>query len=513
MKSPHSFFAQVRPEHIGLGAFYYFASIPMINVMTYAGYGRSVSDMSVFFCSLVVAMAAAHLVLALVPGLHGWLVEHVEPRLSLLATAAMLLAGLSALPVAGLVFFFACSVFTGVVCALAVGIWTATPSVREMRPSSFAIGPSLVWAVAFYIVYRFLQFVSSELASGWQVAIPLVGMMALLMAYSPDHSNMGGDASRRRSFLLLGTVCVVYAVGGSVLGGFSGYVDISARIAFSPMVLVEIAGVATICFVCRSLSRRRVMTGGGRAAAVLALVFPLFVLGCLTGVLDIPGDRSNFMWEASIWVLLLAVFVYGMRTSLYAMRGLAVGIMWESWCVGQMTARVVMLSEGLGVVALVCVAAAALYVVSVVLQLTAGVAPGCEAISVAVSDRGAEKGAVQTEIGQASAKRSPYANPVPSTGDAGPGAGSMRPAEGGAASVAEAPDPYPALARRFGLSERELEVLRLLGEGRTAKYISETLVVSFNTARSHVRHVYDKLDVHSRQELIDLIQGKHGRGR
>ena len=171
------------------------------------------------------------------------------------------------------------------------------------------------------------------------------------------------------------------------------------------------------------------------------------------------------MWEASIWVLLLAVFVYGMRTSLYAMRGLAVGIMWESWCVGQMTARVVMLSEGLGVVALVCVVAAALYVVSVVLQLTAGVAPGCEAISVAVSDRGAEKGAVQTEIGQASAKRSPYANPVPSTGDAGPGAGSMRPAEGGAASVAEAPDPYPALARRFGLSERELEVLRLLGRG------------------------------------------------
>ena len=415
--------------------------------------------------------------LALAPGLHGWLVEHVEPWLSLLATAAMLLAGLSALPVAGLVFFFACSVSTGVVCALAVGIWTAAPSVREMRPSAFAIGPSLVWAVTFYIVYRFLQFVSSELASGWQVAIPLVGMMALLMAYSPDHSNMGEDASRRRSFLLLGTVGVVYAVGGSVLGGVSGYVDISARIAFSPMVLVEIAGVATICFVCHSLSRRRVTTGGGRAAAVLALVFPLLVLGCLTGVLDIPGDRSNFMWE--------------------------------SWCVGQMTARVVMLSEGLGVVALVCVAAAALYVVSVVLQLTAGGAPGCEAIPVAASGRGAEKGAAQADVGQAWAKRSLNANPVPNAGSAG----SMQSAEGGAAFLAEASDPYPALVRRFGLSERELEVLRLLGEGRTAKYISETLVVSFNTARSHVRHVFDKLDVHSRQELIDLIQGKLGRGR
>ncbi|MFR1168502.1 MAG: hypothetical protein ACLSDQ_13530 [Adlercreutzia equolifaciens] len=29
--------------------------------------------------------------------------------------------------------------------------------------------------------------------------------------------------------------------------------------------------------------------------------------------------------------------------------------------------------------------------------------------------------------------------------------------------------------------------------------------MSFNTAKSHIRHIYVKTDVHSRQELIDLI--------
>lgn len=46
------------------------------------------------------------------------------------------------------------------------------------------------------------------------------------------------------------------------------------------------------------------------------LVLPNFALGCVTGIIDIPNDQSNFIWEASIWVLILAVFVYGMRAAL-----------------------------------------------------------------------------------------------------------------------------------------------------------------------------------------------------
>ena len=58
-------------------------------------------------------------------------------------------------------------------------------------------------------------------------------------------------------------------------------------------------------------------------------------------------------------------------------------------------------------------------------------------------------------------------------------------------------------ARTYDLTRREEDVLRLLVEGRTAPQIAEELVVSPNTVKTHVRHIYAKMDIHSQQELID----------
>lgn len=62
------------------------------------------------------------------------------------------------------------------------------------------------------------------------------------------------------------------------------------------------------------------------------------------------------------------------------------------------------------------------------------------------------------------------------------------------------------VAERFGLSDREGEVLALLVAGRTIEQISQELCVSFNTAKSHVRHVYTKTGVHVRKELFELVR-------
>lgn len=62
-----------------------------------------------------------------------------------------------------------------------------------------------------------------------------------------------------------------------------------------------------------------------------------------------------------------------------------------------------------------------------------------------------------------------------------------------------------AVAERCGLSPREKDVFDLLVRGRSIDYIAQNLTISFNTAKSHIRHIYVKTDVHSRQELIDLI--------
>lgn len=57
-----------------------------------------------------------------------------------------------------------------------------------------------------------------------------------------------------------------------------------------------------------------------------------------------------------------------------------------------------------------------------------------------------------------------------------------------------------ALAEQAGLSLRERDVLFLLGKGYTIEYIAGELGISFNTAKSHIRNVYAKAGVHSKQE-------------
>lgn len=61
-------------------------------------------------------------------------------------------------------------------------------------------------------------------------------------------------------------------------------------------------------------------------------------------------------------------------------------------------------------------------------------------------------------------------------------------------------------ARKHGLSERETDILDYLIKGRSQPHIREALLISKNTVSTHVKHIYSKLCVHSRQELIDLYE-------
>lgn len=61
------------------------------------------------------------------------------------------------------------------------------------------------------------------------------------------------------------------------------------------------------------------------------------------------------------------------------------------------------------------------------------------------------------------------------------------------------------LQEQFGLSDRETEIALLLARGRSRPYIRETLFISKNTVATHIRHIYSKLDIHSKEELADLV--------
>ena len=63
------------------------------------------------------------------------------------------------------------------------------------------------------------------------------------------------------------------------------------------------------------------------------------------------------------------------------------------------------------------------------------------------------------------------------------------------------------LSKRIGLSPRQEEVLVLLSRGYSAKYIEEHLFISYHTVKSHIHSIYQKAGVHSREELIEMIEG------
>lgn len=63
-----------------------------------------------------------------------------------------------------------------------------------------------------------------------------------------------------------------------------------------------------------------------------------------------------------------------------------------------------------------------------------------------------------------------------------------------------------AVAEQAGLSPREREVFTMLAHGRDTAYIQERLFISQGTVRSHRDRIYRKLNVHSKQELLDLVE-------
>lgn len=62
------------------------------------------------------------------------------------------------------------------------------------------------------------------------------------------------------------------------------------------------------------------------------------------------------------------------------------------------------------------------------------------------------------------------------------------------------------LQKRYLLTNRETEIMELFAHGYSMPHIAELLVVSENTVRTHSKHLYAKLGIHKRQELIELLE-------
>ena len=62
-----------------------------------------------------------------------------------------------------------------------------------------------------------------------------------------------------------------------------------------------------------------------------------------------------------------------------------------------------------------------------------------------------------------------------------------------------------AVGRKYGLSRRESEMLPYLALGRSASFIADTLYISENTVRTHIRHILEKTGATSKQAITDFV--------
>jgi DNA-binding NarL/FixJ family response regulator len=65
---------------------------------------------------------------------------------------------------------------------------------------------------------------------------------------------------------------------------------------------------------------------------------------------------------------------------------------------------------------------------------------------------------------------------------------------------------YRSIAESYGLSSRETDVFILLVRGKSYAAIADELCICIATVKSHVNKIYGKMKVHSRDELIDMVE-------
>lgn len=372
--------------------------------------------------------------------------------------------------------------------------------------------------------------------------LPILAVVSTLT--NPEWSDEGeggrpeGPVPLRRFFVRLLVAVAVFSVVVGVSRGFSvPHSSISSLNADGALIIFSTAVVAGVLFVVVGLLRRQFDVSRLYYPIIIAVAAGILVTPLLGGT----GFGSQFITVAYncfvlvIWCL-LAYVAYSSRLSPILVFGLGRGASALGTTFGWLAGLEIVRSQGDGSLSLEVVSVAMVFALLVVSMLVlndrligdalrpeerlrgdAAEIPaqgaGSAGETALVDRRGAEdrgsavadgEGAWDGGVGRGGAGE------MGEVGEMGGAGASLADGSPGDAAMGERrPGPYrmrcDAVAERYGLSPRERDVFDLLVRGRSIDYIAQNLTISFNTAKSHIRHIYVKADVHSRQELIDLI--------
>lgn len=343
-----------------------------------------------------------------------------------------------------------------------------------------------------------------------------------------NYFSEGSKNSYKQAFLILGSSIIAFVVLESVVGLLNSFM-ITGSVAFTGSEVASIAGMLLGIFafcVVAFVARRTplVSTAFGTLVPIIAamLVFlpflgeeySLFFSVVLLGV---------YYFAALLITYFVAVTARERRVSPYILMGVAacfarVGLaaaLWGGYELGKL--RIAVFGGPTDTMFFLTVVVVLVYMLSMAAVL---ITRWCR------KDRRSKFVSTQNQQGVAESSDQAYAGEVlldqvtadqsctqvvpgqPCTGQATPSQlrtqTYLNPVSPKNEDIIELCCARVALEK--GLTERESELLCYLARGRTKAYIAEALFVTENTVRSHVRNIYSKLGVHTRQELIDLVE-------
>ena len=372
----------------------------------------------------------------------------------------------------------------------------AASSLLTLAVGACSTGAALFAAVAVLGLCSFLGFAVANARDSQQAAVqPLM--------FRPASSN---------HFKLLFLAIVLYSfVFGSVSGTTAEQAsELTTRVFNVDMAKATLVIAVVLLAVLAAVRRPIRLQAVGRVLTpVLAVLFLLHILLQGSGNGWLPVLTLGFWQFVQLFVLLLLI---ALAQSGYASLSFVFPLGWSLVSLG--FALGALFGQAVG--GLFGMETAAVQGVTVVLVIVAVLASSVLAAARYPSDStGLSDGAVgpardASPVGGGGARLA--AGPG---GEAAPMPTPPMPSAVSALPSGAAPVPPPGadpiagacatLVRRHGLSSREAEVLDLLARGNTRVSIADKLCISENTVRVHVKNIYAKLYIHSKQQLIDMV--------
>ena len=376
----------------------------------------------------------------------------------------------------------------------------------RMHPSrtSFYLPAVLLLTALLFLAFSFCSEELGVPALLLMLPLPVLSQLCLTRCnreVPPDRAALSTDSRRYRT--ALGSL-VSLIVASLVLSCLFGYVwqmtVVSVDSAYEahrlPLIANVVAAVALIGLVLFARRRIDLALAFKVIVPILVVLFALMPAFWTTNPVELNVVMSACygVFDVIIWYM-VASTAYDLSVSGFVVGGIVRGISIIARLVGIGIGYVVMLIPESPSILVIGVSVGAVYVLAM-LALLQNTRHRFSFLNLGnAKAKGEGEPAAQGPVPQAAAQTATALE-----------SGNAEPAPVAAALAEPDNDVFDQIADYYGLTRREAEVLPYLARGRSAKVIAEALFVSESTVRTHTRRILEKTALHSKQDLIDLIE-------